>query len=342
MPPINYFELHHIPHFFFRYFYVTQRSTKHIIDNNNNNTKETLQTNASISESTASNITNSESIISLAPGQKRKLENNKTNKTSLSDLIPDRTHLNVQISSLKEIIQQLKDDKQQMMAQQSQLMQLIMTLQAKLAGGEACPAALATNKNTAKKPASVPSSVPVMAPSSRPSSSAASLIHASSKPISYAKVAAKHVPAKPKKKKPISINTVQKILSVSTGPSTYNFVYLPCRHHVKHSDVCRLLGSLKIIQSKILDVQFPARSVVALLVHQAYYQELVDSLTKAGVKPLDDFNPTSPIVIGDPKYATLSSQDKSHMAKNLLISRLLCTCLHLPVHLGNSVAQYFA
>ncbi|KAF7720608.1 hypothetical protein EC973_006993, partial [Apophysomyces ossiformis] len=72
------------------------------------------------------------------------------------------------------IIQQLKDDKQQMMAQQSQLMQLIMTLQAKLTGGEARPSAPATNENTAKKPAPIPSLVPVTAPSSGPGSSAAS------------------------------------------------------------------------------------------------------------------------------------------------------------------------
>ncbi|KAF7720404.1 hypothetical protein EC973_009232, partial [Apophysomyces ossiformis] len=140
----------------------------------------------------------------------------------------------------------------------------------------------------------------------------------------------------------MSIAAAQRTLSEPVGPSQYDFVYIPCRHHLRHSAVRKLLTAIKVPQSRIIDIQFPAKGTVALLVHSDYKQQLLEILEKQKVTPKANFDPTAPTVIGDPKHASLSAKDKSNMAKDLLVSRLLRTCLRLPMHLGNSVARYFA
>ncbi|KAG0176660.1 hypothetical protein DFQ29_005852 [Apophysomyces sp. BC1021] len=103
-----------------------------------------------------------------------------------------------------------------------------------------------------------------------------------------------------------------------------------------------MLRTLKISQARILDVQFPARGIVALLVHKQFREDLNQQLFKEGIKPILNFNPLDPKVIGDPKHAALPDTEKQIIAKDLLLKRITRTALKLSPHVGNSVVRFFS
>jgi NADH/NAD ratio-sensing transcriptional regulator Rex len=53
---------------------------------------------------------------------------------------------------------------------------------------------------------------------------------------------------------------------------------------------------LKIANFRVLDVSYPAQKVVALLVHQEYAKELLERFEAAGVKPIENFDPSPGIL----------------------------------------------
>ncbi|KAG0183892.1 hypothetical protein DFQ28_000640 [Apophysomyces sp. BC1034] len=95
----------------------------------------------------------------------------------------------------------------------------------------------------------------------------------------------------------------------------------------------KFLGVLKVPQARIIDIQFPAKGTIALLVHAEYKQELVP------VK--NTFDPTSADILGDPKLASLTIVERQQRAQKIYQDRMLRTCLRLPSHLGSSVLRAF-
>ncbi|KAF7720411.1 hypothetical protein EC973_009191, partial [Apophysomyces ossiformis] len=172
-------------------------------------------------------------------------------------------------------------------------------------------------------------------------SSTADSIHAPAKKLSYAKTVAKNIaPQKPRKLK-VTLETIQRTLTAPSGPSQYTFVYLSCRHHLRHSQVRQFLGVLKVQQSRIIDIQFPARGTIALLVHTDYKNELIGLLTQNKVPVKPAFDPTNAEILGDPKLASGTITERTKLARKIYEDRMLRTCLRLPSHLGYSIMRAF-
>ncbi|KAG0166004.1 hypothetical protein DFQ30_007686, partial [Apophysomyces sp. BC1015] len=164
--------------------------------------------------------------------------------TQLRPMAPDLTilvnQLQLRISSMEETINKHMAEKTAWMAQQSKLMDLILSLNETIKSLQV---------PVTQKPVNT-KKVTTTAASGEGSSSADSM-HAPTQPfikVSYAAKAAKAVKAENKKLKPKqtkarppTIDTTKRILSEPTGPSQYKFVYLPCRHHLRHSAVRKLL-----------------------------------------------------------------------------------------------------
>ncbi|KAG1165141.1 hypothetical protein G6F35_018948 [Rhizopus arrhizus] len=79
------------------------------------------------------------------------------------------------------------------------------------------------------------------------------------------------------------------------------------------------LSRLGVDSWRILDVCYPAHSVVGLLVHLQYKPALLSLLEKAKIPTLDTFDPLDPDNLADPKF------DSSACAI-LLLSLSLATC----------------
>ncbi|KAG0183765.1 hypothetical protein DFQ28_001032 [Apophysomyces sp. BC1034] len=243
-------------------------------------------------------------------------------------MAPDLTilvnQLQTRISSMEETINKHMAEKTAWMAQQSKLMDLILSLNETIKSLQVPT----TQQPLGKK------KVTNIAASGEGSSSADSM-HTptqSSAKESYAVKAAKAAKAEKKptlrkqtKARAPTVDTMKRILSEPTGPSSYKFVYLPCRHHLRHSAVRKLLTTVKVPQSRVIDVQFPAKGTVALLVHSEYHQELTENLESHGISTKKEFNPFAADIIGDQQHA----------------NKTVRTCLRLPQHLGNSIMRFF-
>ncbi|KAG1568283.1 hypothetical protein G6F48_013675 [Rhizopus delemar] len=75
-------------------------------------------------------------------------------------------------------------------------------------------------------------------------------------------------------------------------------------------DVRSRLSVLGIDPYRVLDITFPARSVVGLLVHEQYKDVLLAQLGKAKIDIYKDFNPCDPAHLADPTYS--GYQNRSH------------------------------
>ncbi|OAD65666.1 hypothetical protein PHYBLDRAFT_153145 [Phycomyces blakesleeanus NRRL 1555(-)] len=120
-------------------------------------------------------------------------------------------------------------------------------------------------------------------------------------------------------------------LQPKSGPSAYAFVYLPCNHHLKYSQVQKLLRTFKIQQSRVLDISFPERGTLSLLVHNDFKDKITQLFADIGVSVKTDFDPLNHWIIADP----------AHAHKPLHCHRLLALCLRLPAPLGKSVMRHF-
>ncbi|ORZ02740.1 hypothetical protein BCR43DRAFT_509880 [Syncephalastrum racemosum] len=88
-------------------------------------------------------------------------------------------------------------------------------------------------------------------------------------------------------------------LQESAGPSKYTYVYLNSARHLRFREVRDMLRAVKVPTSRIIDISFPARGTIALLVHLAYTPSLKKLMRQEGVKTADDFNPLDAKVVGD-------------------------------------------
>ena len=128
----------------------------------------------------------------------------------------------------------------------------------------------------------------------------------------------------------------------TTTPQGYTFVYLPSPYHMPHSEVQKRLCILGIAQARVLDIHFPTKGVVGLLIHNSFQTTLESALAKGGIK-LIDFDPLSPSVILDPKLDSLTATEKIKQAQDIHQCRILCTCLQIPqAYLGNAIIHYFS
>ncbi|KAG0184358.1 hypothetical protein DFQ28_011322 [Apophysomyces sp. BC1034] len=233
--------------------------------------------------------------------------------------------LNDQNASLTKTIQSQNEEIKSMRDQMSQLMTLFLGLKEKLDTPAPSAPAPTLKQKVTKTPAPKPRAF-------GEGSSVADSIHATpalskSVPDSYAAKAAKAVKVTPrptkKKTRAPTTDAIKRILSESTGLSQYDFVYLPCKHHLKHSAVRKMLHLLKIPQARVIDVQFPAKGTVALLVHSDYKVELESILRSQDITVKQGFNPCNADIVGDIQHATKTIEERSSVESELHLSGIV-------------------
>ncbi|KAL0078255.1 hypothetical protein J3Q64DRAFT_1643788, partial [Phycomyces blakesleeanus] len=127
-------------------------------------------------------------------------------------------------------------------------------------------------------------------------------------------------------------------LQPESGPFAYGFVYLSCRHHLKYSQVRKLLRTFKIQQSRVLDIAFPERGTLSLLVHNDLKDKITQPPADTGVSVKIDFDPLDHRIIADPAHAHKPVQERQQLAYKLHRQRLLTLCLRLPDPLDKSAS----
>ncbi|KAG0821584.1 hypothetical protein G6F18_011812 [Rhizopus arrhizus] len=99
---------------------------------------------------------------------------------------------------------------------------------------------------------------------------------------------------------------------------------------------------LGVNNGRLLDLHYPDRNIVAVLVHNDYAPELTELLTKKGVKLNNTFDPCAASVLKDPKYATETLEQREQTVQQLHNQRVQKALVHIRGPAKFTVARFFA
>ncbi|OAD80287.1 hypothetical protein PHYBLDRAFT_160934 [Phycomyces blakesleeanus NRRL 1555(-)] len=122
-----------------------------------------------------------------------------------------------------------------------------------------------------------------------------------------------------------------RMFALPSGPSGYEY----------HKEVRSSLHTLGVDSSQLLDINFPARDVIGVLVHVQYADAFKAKLTTASVEILDAFDPLDPDNVADPKYTSLSTHELANTAAMLHHDRCLQALQFLCPHVAIPVGHFF-
>lgn len=126
-----------------------------------------------------------------------------------------------------------------------------------------------------------------------------------------------------------------------SGSGSYKYLYLPNKYRDRLKAFRDKLKKLGIDNGRILDINYPARGVVALLIHQNYEVEIVDIFQKFKIDPIPDFNPKSTDHLTDPALAELDTDTRTSKAVEFHQNRLIKAIGYIRKYLRRSVARDF-
>ena len=121
----------------------------------------------------------------------------------------------------------------------------------------------------------------------------------------------------------------------------FDYVYLPRKRKFTRTEIRVHLRRLGIDPSRILDISFPARSCVGLLVHAQCVPDLVSALNPAKVSLLQDFEPLDPVHLGNSIYKDDSVTVRTQKMASIHFDRCVDTLKHIRPHLVLPVGSMF-
>lgn len=208
-----------------------------------------------------------------------------------------------------------------------------------------CP----TQKPPVPAPSTTPSTAPSTALSIAPSTalSTAPSTALSTAPSTTLSTAPSWTTVVRRRKPPVSERTRLATARAFAPPrpsdttSGYAYVYIPRSRRMDRKDIRQRFHNLGIDTARILDISFPARSVIGVLIHSEYQSEFLELLAASKVKPTEAFNPCAQDHIADPRYNDMSIPQRAQLAADLQQDRCTRTLHFLRPYLVRSVAQYF-
>ncbi|KAI7848775.1 hypothetical protein BDC45DRAFT_449693, partial [Circinella umbellata] len=102
-----------------------------------------------------------------------------------------------------------------------------------------------------------------------------------------------------------------------------------------------LLRHLNINTSRILDISFPDRNIIGLLVHRQYLPEIISIMQIATIPVLKDFDPIHPDNLKVPKYNKCSAPERDTISKQYHRTRCLRAIATQPFTLIGKIASSF-
>ncbi|KAI9332176.1 hypothetical protein BD770DRAFT_333372 [Pilaira anomala] len=126
----------------------------------------------------------------------------------------------------------------------------------------------------------------------------------------------------------------------STGPH-YQYVHLRLKYRDKASAVRTILRALGIDNGRILDLHYPTRCVVSILIHKDYFSTLTSILEKHELQPIEDFNPLYICNLKDPALASLTVKEKRAKLLELHQTRLCRALQFIRPYLKGLISRDF-
>jgi hypothetical protein len=121
----------------------------------------------------------------------------------------------------------------------------------------------------------------------------------------------------------------------------FQYLYLPTKARVPVGQLRPRLRKLDINNNRILDIHYPDRNVVALLVHNDYADELRFHLRKFKVTLKDDFDPCNPMILRDPRYSDSTTEERTNIVFMHHCNRMERALRFVRAPVKFAVARYF-
>ncbi|KAI9485989.1 MAG: hypothetical protein EXX96DRAFT_604226 [Benjaminiella poitrasii] len=121
----------------------------------------------------------------------------------------------------------------------------------------------------------------------------------------------------------------------------FQHVFLPTKARMPVGQIRSRLQKLNIHNGRVLDIHYPTRNVVALLVHNDFAVELKERFAKFQMTTLDDFDPCDPQHLQDPKYVDYPPTERSNMAFDHHCERMQKALESIRYPICHAVARYF-
>ncbi|ORE00714.1 hypothetical protein BCV72DRAFT_326047 [Rhizopus microsporus var. microsporus] len=137
------------------------------------------------------------------------------------------------------------------------------------------------------------------------------------------------------------LQVVARTFTPVSGTHGYQYIYLPCRFREPITSARGKLAKLRLENSRILHLYYPTSRVVAILVHNDYVEYTLTTLKKAGIKPLEEFNPRDATHLRDSKFADLTNHERHLKMYEIHTASLLRALDRVRVEVRPSVARSF-
>ncbi|KAI8636571.1 hypothetical protein BD408DRAFT_437811 [Parasitella parasitica] len=189
----------------------------------------------------------------------------------------------------------------------------------------------------------MPTSHPTATPtSSKPATKTSHGSTAGAPSFSQVATAAAHKPTTDKKndRKRLAAGRVF-TSTASKGEQGYHYVYIGRSRKIQRSEVRTHLKSAQVDLGRVLDICFPASQVIGVLLHVQYIQEFTELIKVAKGELYTDFDPLNPDNIADPKYASLSDNERHALIHQFTEARCLQTLSFLRPLNVSGVGKYF-
>jgi hypothetical protein len=152
------------------------------------------------------------------------------------------------------------------------------------------------------------------------------------------------------KKKPTSAKQKAAIMRFFDAPAIFtedstplfNYVYFENKFRTKISTLRNDLRKVGIDTGRIIDIHYPSRGVVALLMHVDYIPTLTAIFTKFNKVELTKYDQFSASHVIDTEGESYTEDEKAALAKHFQQTRLSRALTHMRPQIRNTVARAFA
>lgn len=121
----------------------------------------------------------------------------------------------------------------------------------------------------------------------------------------------------------------------------FKYLYLPTKARIPVGTLRTTLRKLGVNNARLLDIHYPARNTVAILIHNDYEKEFTELIHHHNITIKADFNPSSGEILADPKYSTMTQDERDTIATELQTTRIERALQHIRAPVKFAVVRFF-
>lgn len=262
----------------------------------------------------------------------------------IRELTLNQKNIQDNIAGLVTLLQTLASDNEKMRAEIQNLALIVEKQRTAIFSTTSSPMAQPTPVlNTVQKLSG--SAASKHAPAATPVTATASTTSSSPPASEWTQVV--RTPAPRRQKAPLSdrkrLATARAFFAPDSAdtPSGYEYVYIHRKRAIDRKDIRHRFSLLGITTARVIDIIFPAHSVVGILIHKEFKAAFTAILDECKIATITDFDPRAAANIVDPKYDTMEPAQKTLFAAALHQDRCIRTLYFVREYLVPSVAKFF-